>query len=158
MQIIRLRDAIQKTGLGRSSLYKFSSLGQFPSAITLGGKSVGWKATAINQWIAQRIRDRDQVPARSNHVTSWAVAIPADGKCETDLRVLRIKHVVALTGLARSTVYKYIDEKDFPRPVPLAGSSVGWIQAEVKYWLAQCFVSAPEDQATESPETQPEAA
>ncbi|AKV98791.1 hypothetical protein ACP86_17015 [Marinobacter sp. CP1] len=65
---------------------------------------------------------------------------------------------MALTGLARSTVYKYIDEKNFPHPVPLAGSAVGWILAEVKHWLAQCAGSATDDQAPGSPDTLPKAA
>jgi predicted DNA-binding transcriptional regulator AlpA len=158
MQILRLRDVIHTTGLGRSSIYKFSSLGKFPSAITLGGMSVGWNATSIDQWIAQRIHARDQVPSRSNHVTPWAVTITKDGTCELGLRVLRIEHVMALTGLARSTVYKYIAEKDFPRPIPLAGSSVGWIDAEVEQWLTKCFDSAIAERAAESLEPLPEAA
>lgn len=158
MRILRLKDVILKTGLGRSSLYKFSRLGKFPAAITLGGMSVGWNATTINQWIAQCIRDRDQVPSRSNHISPWAVNITEDDTCEMDLRVLRIKHVMALTGLARSTVYKYIDEKDFPRPVPLAGTAVGWIEAEVQHWLTKCFASAATEQVPERPGTLPEAA
>lgn len=157
MQILRLRDVTQKTGLGRSSLYKFSSLGKFPTAITLGGMSVGWNTATINQWIAQRIRDRDRAPSRSKHTTPWAVTIPDDDTSEVDLRVLRIKHVMALTGLARATVYKYISERNFPRPVPLAGSAVGWIEAEVQQWLAQCFDSTAADQAPERPDSLPEA-
>ncbi|WP_296934933.1 AlpA family phage regulatory protein [uncultured Marinobacter sp.] len=158
MRILRLRDAIHTTGLGRSSLYKYSRLGKFPSATTLGGMSVGWNATAINRWIAERIRDRDQVPEGSNHVTPWAVTIIEDGTCEIDLRILRIRQVMALTGLARATVYKYINERDFPRPVPLTGSAVGWIEAEVKQWLTKCCASAATEQAPERPNTLPEAA
>tara|TARA_R100000306_G_scaffold44395_2_gene42482 strand:- start:19771 stop:20247 length:477 start_codon:yes stop_codon:yes gene_type:complete len=158
MQILRLRDVIHTTGLGRSSIYKFSRLGTFPPAITLGGMSVGWNATTINQWIAQLIRDRDQVPSRSNHVTSWAVSITEDDTCEIDLRILRIKHVMALTGLAKSTVYKYINERDFPRPVPLAGTAAGWIEAEVEQWLTKCSASTATVQVPERHETLPEAA
>lgn len=141
MQILRLREVILKTGLSRSSIYKYSGYGKFPTAAPLGGMSVGWTATTIDQWIAQRIRDRDEAPPCSNHVTHWAVTITEDDSIQMDLRVLRIRHIMALTGLARSTLYKYINESDFPRPVPLAGSSVGWIDAEVKHWLAQCFDS-----------------
>jgi predicted DNA-binding transcriptional regulator AlpA len=149
MQILRLRDVIHTTGLGRSSLYKFSSLGKFPSAITLGGMSVGWNTTTVNQWIAQRIRDRDQVPAHLNHVTPWAVTITEDGTSETDLRVLRIRHVMALTGLARSTVYKYIQERAFPRPISLVGASVGWLEAEVAFWLDSCSGASSDESLNE---------
>lgn len=157
MQILRLRDVIHTTGLGRSSLYKFSRLGKFPSAITIGGMSVGWNATTLNQWIVQRIRDRDQVPSRSNHTTPWAVTITEEDTSEMDLRVLRIRHVMALTGLGRATVYKYIHEREFPLPVSLVGASVGWLQAEIEYWLA-CRAAESSDESLEEPETQSEAA
>jgi len=158
MRILRLRDVIQKTGLGRSSLYKFSALGKFPAAAKLGGMSVGWTAGKINQWIAQRIRERDSSPSNSNHITAWTVVITKDDTSEIDLRVLRIRHVMTMTGLARSTVYKYIAEKDFPRPIPLAGTSVGWIEAEVKHWLADSFESTSVEQACRSPEPLSQAA
>ncbi|SOB76011.1 transcriptional regulator, AlpA family [Marinobacter sp. LV10R510-11A] len=150
MQIFRLRDVTHTTGLGRSSVYKFMKLGTFPNSAVLGGKSVGWVAAHVNKWIIQQIRARDAAPSGSDHVTLWAVAITGDDTSEIDLRVLRIRHVMAMTGLARSTVYKYIDERHFPHPVPLAGASVGWIETEVKHWLAKCFDSAAE-QTYENP-------
>ena len=139
MQIFRLRDVIEKTGLGHSSIYKFSGLGKFPTAITLGGMSVGWTATTIEQWLARRIRERDSVTMNFKHITPWGVAITGDNTSDQDLRVLRIKQVMKSTGLARATVYKYMDERAFPRPIPLAGASVGWLKAEVTYWLASCI-------------------
>lgn len=156
MRVLRLKDVIQKTGLGRSSLYKFSGLGKFPTATALGGMSVGWKATAINQWIVQRIREREDLSSGISHVTPWAVAITEDDTSENDLKILRIKQVMALTGLARSTVYKYIDERDFPRPIPLSGAAVGWIEAEVAHWLADCFGIT--EQFSGDPEMFPEVA
>lgn len=157
MRILRLKDVIQKTGLGRSSLYKFSSGGKFPAAITLGGKSVGWPAARINQWIAQRIRERDSAPTDAGYVTPWAVTISERDTSETDLRVLRIRQVVEVTGLARATVYKYIHERSFPRPIPLAGASVGWLEAEVEYWL-ESFVSNGADSAQNEPKASLKAA
>ncbi|MAM85694.1 MAG: AlpA family transcriptional regulator [unclassified Hahellaceae] len=74
------------------------------------------------------------------------------------MRILRIKHVMALTGLAKSTVYKYINERDFPRPVPLAGTAAGWIEAEVEQWLTKCSASTATVQVPERHETLPEAA
>lgn len=51
------------------------------------------------------------------------------------MRVLRMKMVVEITGLARSTVYKYIAEGIFPKPITLGGRSVGWVESEVFAWI-----------------------
>lgn len=51
------------------------------------------------------------------------------------MRVLRLNAVVLSTGLARSTIYKLVGIGEFPRPVPLTGRSVGWIESEVVNWI-----------------------
>ncbi|MFV3380920.1 helix-turn-helix transcriptional regulator [Pseudomonas sp. NY15354] len=51
------------------------------------------------------------------------------------MRILRLKTVVEITGLARSTVYKYIAEGIFPKPFSLGGRSVGWLESEVHGWI-----------------------
>ena len=39
------------------------------------------------------------------------------------------------TGLARSTIYKYIGEGTFPKPVSLGDRCVGWVDTEVQEWI-----------------------
>lgn len=51
------------------------------------------------------------------------------------MRIIRLKEVIYSTGLARSTIYKYIGEGSFPKPVPLGDRSVGWIDSEVQEWI-----------------------
>jgi len=51
------------------------------------------------------------------------------------LRIIRLRGVVSSTGLARSTIYKLISLGEFPKPVPLVGRSVGWIESEVHDWI-----------------------
>ncbi|MDL5596095.1 AlpA family transcriptional regulator [Bacillus subtilis] len=51
------------------------------------------------------------------------------------LRIIRLREVVSSTGLARSTIYKLIGSCEFPRPVPLTGRCVGWIDSEVAAWI-----------------------
>lgn len=145
MQILRLKDVIDKTGLGRSSIYKFSGQGLFPCPKTLGGMSVGWTASRIDQWIVNRICERDGVAESAEHITPWAVTIGRANLNETSLRVLRIKQVIKTTGLARATVYKYINERNFPRPISLVGVSVGWLEAEIEHWLASCIGASTEE-------------
>lgn len=51
------------------------------------------------------------------------------------MRVLRLEEVIELTGLSRSTIYKYIEDGLFPRSVPLGGRAVAWVDQEVHDWV-----------------------
>ncbi|KGK27601.1 helix-turn-helix transcriptional regulator [Pseudomonas plecoglossicida] len=51
------------------------------------------------------------------------------------MRIIRLKEVIDSTGLARSTIYKYIAEGTFPKPVPLGDRCVGWVDSEVHDWI-----------------------
>ncbi|ASM87294.1 TPA: AlpA family transcriptional regulator [Pseudomonas aeruginosa] len=56
------------------------------------------------------------------------------------MRILRMKTVIEITGLARSTVYKYVAEGIFPKPISLGGRSVGWLESEVHSWIQSRLV------------------
>ncbi|MNG10983.1 Prophage CP4-57 regulatory protein (AlpA) [compost metagenome] len=51
------------------------------------------------------------------------------------MRIIRLKEVIECTGLGRSTIYKYISEGSFPKPVPLGDRAVGWVESEVMSWV-----------------------
>lgn len=51
------------------------------------------------------------------------------------MKVLRLKQVMAMTGLARSTLYKYMVTEGFPTQIKLGAKAVGWLEAEVNAWL-----------------------
>jgi len=51
------------------------------------------------------------------------------------MRIIRLKEVIDSTGLARSTIYKYIGEGTFPKPVSLGDRCVGWVDNEVHDWI-----------------------
>ncbi|ALE55200.1 hypothetical protein AC233_11335 [Burkholderia sp. HB1] len=56
-------------------------------------------------------------------------------------KVLRMKQLVLMVGLGKSTVYDYLNPKSprydptFPKSVKLGASAVGWIDHEVTAWL-----------------------
>lgn len=58
-----------------------------------------------------------------------------------DLRVIRMRDVMQLTALRRSTIYKKLhNDSTFPRPIPLSdsasrGAPVGFLQSEVLAWI-----------------------
>lgn len=59
MRIIRLSEVKAITGLGRSSIYKFMGEGVFPQSVSLGERAVGWVESEVNEWIQNRIAERE---------------------------------------------------------------------------------------------------
>ncbi|MXW11031.1 MAG: AlpA family transcriptional regulator [Gammaproteobacteria bacterium] len=53
----------------------------------------------------------------------------------SQIRFVRLREVMARTGLSRSTIYVMMAEGRFPKPVPLGERSVGWIESELEEWL-----------------------
>ncbi|HBO7423514.1 TPA: AlpA family transcriptional regulator [Pseudomonas aeruginosa] len=53
------------------------------------------------------------------------------------MKVIRLQQVMEMTGLGRSTIYKYFSESWFPKPIPLGGRSVGWLESEVAEWILE---------------------
>ncbi|MEZ8374993.1 AlpA family transcriptional regulator [Vibrio cyclitrophicus] len=53
------------------------------------------------------------------------------------MRFLRLKDVIATTGLSRSTIYKFMDEEVFPKTIPLGGRAVAWLESEIEEWMEQ---------------------
>lgn len=51
------------------------------------------------------------------------------------MRIIRLSEVLASTGLARSTLYKYVSEGCFPKPVSLGDRAVGWVESEIQDWV-----------------------
>lgn len=66
----------------------------------------------------------------------FLMEIGEDVSRKTDFkRVLRLKEVRHKTGLGRSTIYRWMDEGRFPKPVRLGARSVAWIEHEIDEWL-----------------------
>lgn len=57
-RILRLSDVEQKSGFKRAHIYNLMSQGKFPKSVRLGVRAVGWDATEVDQWIADRLQDR----------------------------------------------------------------------------------------------------
>lgn len=52
-QILRLPAVLQRTGLGRSTLFAKIAAKQFPRQIKLGPRASGWDAEEVDAWIKQ---------------------------------------------------------------------------------------------------------
>lgn len=49
--------------------------------------------------------------------------------------ILRLPAVKARTGLGRSSIYRYIALRDFPRPISLGARAVGWCEEDIEAWV-----------------------
>lgn len=57
-------------------------------------------------------------------------------------RMLRRPAVEAATGLSRSTLYRKIEQGEFPKPIRLSERAVGWPEDVIAEWLASREVAA----------------
>lgn len=57
-------------------------------------------------------------------------------------RILRLKSVLERTGLSRSTVYRKVQARTFPKPLKISERCIGWRESEVESWLRSPIVHA----------------
>lgn len=55
-------------------------------------------------------------------------------------RIIRLKTVLARTGLSRSTMYRKIGEGTFPAQVKISLNGAGWRESEINRWVADPVV------------------
>ncbi|CAM5374848.1 helix-turn-helix transcriptional regulator [Sphingobium scionense] len=51
-------------------------------------------------------------------------------------RIIRMKTVLARTGLSRSTLYRKIADGTFPRQLAISAHGAGWRESAVNRWIA----------------------
>lgn len=62
-RLIRIREATQKTGLSKSTIYDLIAAGRFPQLVRLSPRRVCLIESEVDAWIARRIAERNSQPA-----------------------------------------------------------------------------------------------
>lgn len=62
-------------------------------------------------------------------------------------RIVRLKTVLARTGLSRSTIYRKIAEGTFPAQVRISTNGAGWRESDIDRWVADPVRWRPADDA-----------
>ena len=57
-RILRRAEVEAKTGFKRAHIYSLMKEGKFPKALRVGVLAVGWDSVEVEQWIAERLRER----------------------------------------------------------------------------------------------------
>jgi prophage regulatory protein len=75
-RVLRFPHVKVATGLTRTTIYEGMVAGTFPKPIRLGVRAVGWLASDIDQWLDQRIAERDaRLSAAPRHpARAWETA------------------------------------------------------------------------------------
>jgi len=60
----------------------------------------------------------------------------------TELSFIRLREVLMISGMSRTTIYESIKKGAFPSPVKLGGRSSGWVKSEVLQWAQNCIDSS----------------
>jgi prophage regulatory protein len=61
MRLIKLKEVMSISGLGRSSIYKFMAEGRFPMSISLGERAIAWEVSEVEEWVLDKIESRNKV-------------------------------------------------------------------------------------------------
>ena len=54
---------------------------------------------------------------------------------ETGNQCLNFKQIMAITGLSRTTIWRRVQDKQFPAPRQLGPRRVAWLESEIQAWL-----------------------
>jgi prophage regulatory protein len=66
MKLIRLPEALQKTGLSRTRAYVLIAKNDFPQPVKLGGagaRAIAFSEAEVDRWIADRLAERESAVA-----------------------------------------------------------------------------------------------
>jgi prophage regulatory protein len=55
IRILRLAQVLERTGLGKTTLYELQSQGSFPMRVKITGHSVGWVERDVQAWLEWRV-------------------------------------------------------------------------------------------------------
>lgn len=65
---------------------------------------------------------------------------------QTQDRILRIKRVLQVTGLTRSTLYRKVQRGEFPKQIKLSERCAGWRQSAVDAWMRNPMFYSVDDE------------
>lgn len=57
-------------------------------------------------------------------------------------RLLRLKEVMLKTSMGSSTIYRKINQDEFPKPVRISPAMVRWRESEIDAWIVALSMQA----------------
>ena len=50
-------------------------------------------------------------------------------------RLMRRREVERITGMSRASIYRLMQQGDFPRPVKVSSTAVRWKESDIAAWI-----------------------
>ena len=50
-------------------------------------------------------------------------------------KIYRLKNVIEVTGMSRSTIYRLMDQDKFPKPIKLSQRIIGFLEEDIDQWI-----------------------
>ena len=66
-------------------------------------------------------------------------------------KFLKIRAVMALTGLSRSTIYLKIKSGEFPKPIKQGSHAIAFLESEVDAWMQERVAASRNSSHHEQP-------
>ena len=67
-------------------------------------------------------------------------------------RIIRLKTILARTGLSRSTIYRKIADGTFPAQIKISVNGTGWHESDINRWIADPVSWRPKASSMKSDE------
>jgi prophage regulatory protein len=64
---------------------------------------------------------------------------------DNQVSLLRLPEVIGRVGLSRSTIYLYIEQGRFPKPIKLGSRAVAWNSEDIDVWIQEKINQKPTD-------------
>jgi prophage regulatory protein len=88
---------------------------------------IGFKAQLKNKKISGKTRAQTPLQPLSIENHSKRAKQPSD--------LIRIKEVMAMTGVSRSFIHVHLKDGAFPEPICLSRQSISWVRSSVEKWI-----------------------
>jgi len=54
---------------------------------------------------------------------------------DTQVLLVRLRQLISIVGLSRSTIYRLVKAGNFPKPIRIGISSLAWRMDEIHEWI-----------------------
>ena len=54
-------------------------------------------------------------------------------------KIYRLKNVIEVTGMSRSTIYRLMDQDRFPKPIKLSQRIIGFLEEDIDQWIQERY-------------------
>lgn len=67
------------------------------------------------------------------------------------MRLLRLRDVIAMTGISRMSIYRYEQSGNFPRRRRVGSNTVAWLDEDIAAWMSSRPFVTPHNADIETP-------